>query len=63
MNRARLARLEQDPRVRTAALVCGTFHLDPVEYLEERDAFKLLVRIAAHNVLQNEADKANKARR
>lgn len=59
--RARLERLEHDPRVRTAALVCSTFHLDPVAYLDERDPFKLLLRIAAHNVVQTETSKASKA--
>lgn len=59
--RARLERIERDPRVRTAALVCSTFHLDPVAYLDERDPFKLLIRIAAHNVVQTETSKASKA--
>lgn len=55
-----LARLMGDSRVRAAALVGATFGLDPVELLAERSPFRVNVRIAAHNVIQNEARKANK---
>jgi hypothetical protein len=47
-------------RVRSAALVGETFGLDPVAILEETDELKVLVRLAAHNVVQNEIRKANK---
>lgn len=49
--------LERDGRVRAAAIVAHTFHLDPVRVLAEGDAFKRLVRIAAHNIIQNQANK------
>lgn len=55
-----LNRLMGDRRVRAAALVGATFGLDPVELLAERSPFRVNVRIAAHNYLQNEARKANK---
>lgn len=57
---AELARLTSDGRVRAAALVAATFRLDPVAVLEERDPLKVNVRIAAHNYLQNEAEKARR---
>lgn len=57
---AELARLMGDGRVRAAALVGSTFHLDPVALLEEADPLKVNVRIAAHNYLQNEAEKARR---
>ena len=47
-----------DGRLRSAALVGDKFGLDPVVVLEEPDSFKVLVRIAALNYLQNEAEKA-----
>lgn len=49
--------LEASGRVRAAALVASTFHLDPVEVLAERDPLRRLIRIAAHNVIQTEANK------
>jgi hypothetical protein len=49
-----------DGRVRAAALVAATFHLDPVAVLDEPDPLKVNVRIAAHNYLQNEAEKARR---
>lgn len=52
--------LEQDPRVRGAARVAATFHLDPVTVLSERVTLRRLVRIAAHNIVQTEASKAAK---
>ena len=55
---AQLARLMGDGRLRSAALVGDKFGLDPVVVLEEPDSFKVLVRIAALNYLQNEAEKA-----
>lgn len=57
---AELTRLTNDGRVRAAALVGKTFHLDPVALLEETDPLKVNVRIAAHNYLQNEAEKARR---
>ena len=57
---AELARLTGDGRVRAAALVAATFHLDPVAVLDEPDPLKVNVRIAAHNYLQNEAEKARR---
>lgn len=51
---AELARLMGDGRLRAAALVGETFGLDPAELLAERDPFKVKVRVAAHNYLQNE---------
>lgn len=57
---ARIKRLEADGRVRTAALVASTFNLDPVAVLDEPDVLKRLVRLAAHNVIQTETEKANK---
>ena len=59
---AQLARLAADGRVRAAALIGSTFNLDPVAILEERDPVKVLVRLAAHNYLQNEAEKAHRKR-
>lgn len=53
----RLAALVADVRLRTAATIAATFHLDPVEVLAEGDAFKSLVRIAAHNYVQTQANK------
>lgn len=57
---ARLARLERDYRIRTVALVADTFKLDPVALLEEPDELKRLIRLAAHNVVQTETEKAQK---
>lgn len=51
------AHLEADGRVRTAALVGHTFHLDPVVLLEERRPLARLVRIAAHNIVIREQNK------
>lgn len=56
--RARLARLEADVRVRAAGAVAALFHLDPVLVLEESDPLKADVRIAAHNAVQDERNKA-----
>lgn len=53
----RLAKLEADPRVRAAALVAYTFHLDPAVVIGEEDQLKASVRIAAHNVVQSEERK------
>lgn len=53
-----LARLEASSRLRTAAIIGDTFNLDPVFVLEEDDALRRLVRIAAHNVVQDETRKA-----
>ena len=36
------------------------FRLDPVAVLDERDEFKESVRIAAHNVISREIEKAHK---
>lgn len=55
---AQLARLSADGRVRAAALVGYTFKLDPVMILEESDSLRALVRLAAHNYLQTEREKA-----
>lgn len=55
-----IRRLEGDYRIRNAALVAETFGLDPVLLLEEVDPFKALVRLAAHNAVQNEHEKAAK---
>lgn len=52
-----------DQRIRSAAIVGDKFGLDPVAVLEETDPFKVLVRIAALNYLQNEAEKAAKRRK
>lgn len=57
---AQLVRLMGDGRLRAAALVGQTFGQDPAALLEESDPFKVLVRLAAHNYLQNEAEKAHK---
>ncbi|MEG1971246.1 MAG: hypothetical protein RR101_14135 [Burkholderiaceae bacterium] len=56
----RLARLAKDPRVQAAALIGHLFKVDPVIVLDEKDPLKVLVRIAAHNFVQNERNKANK---
>lgn len=56
--KARLARLEADVRVRAAAMVAELFALDPAAVLAERDPLKVDVRIAAHNVVQDERRKA-----
>ena len=56
--KARLARLEADVRVRAAAIVAATFRLDPVLVLAEVDPLKADVRIAAHNIVQDEERKA-----
>lgn len=50
--------LEADPRLRTAAIIASTFHLDPVDVLGESDRVKRLVRLAAHNVIQRELNRA-----
>lgn len=52
--------LEADNRVRSAALVGQTFGLDPVMLLKEPDEFRVLVRLAAHNIVQSETTKANR---
>lgn len=57
----RLDTLEADARIRSAALVGETFGLDPVLLLAETDELKVLVRLAAHNVVQNETRKANRS--
>jgi hypothetical protein len=57
----RLETLEHDHRIRSAALIGDTFGLDPVLILEETDELKVLVRLAAHNVVQTETRKANRA--
>lgn len=57
---AQLARLEADGRVRAAALVADTFKLDPVTVLAEPDLLNRLLRLAAHNVIQTETEKAHK---
>lgn len=58
--RAQLAALEADPRLRGAARVAATFHLDPVLLLSEPDPFRRLERIAAHNVVMADEAKANR---
>ncbi len=58
--RALLARLVADPRVRAAAVIGDTFGIDPVAVLEERDPFKRLVRLAANNLLNAERERASK---
>lgn len=56
-----LARLEADVRVRNAALIAHTFPgLDPAAILDERDPLKRLLRLAAHNVVQDEAERARR---
>lgn len=57
---AQLAYLAADGRVRAAAFVADTFKLDPVAVLAEREPLNVLIRLAAHNLLQNEADKARR---
>lgn len=49
--------------MRAAAVVADTFALDPVAVLEERDPFKRLIRIAAHNIVQTETRKAQERAR
>lgn len=61
--KARLARLEADVRVRAAAIVAATFHLDPAAVLDELDPLKADVRIAAHNVVQTAREQAARARK
>lgn len=59
--KARLARLEADARVRAAAIVAHTFPgLDPVAVLAEVDPLKRDLRIAAHNVVVDEENKAQR---
>lgn len=53
---ARVEWLASDPRVRAAAIVASTFHLDPVALLADPSSLNREVRIAAHNVVQNEAN-------
>lgn len=60
---AQLERLSRDGRIRAAALIADTFKLDPVAVLEERDELKRNVRLAAHNLIQTEAEKAYKSRK
>lgn len=55
---AQLVRLQSDGRVRAAAVVAETFHLDPVALLDEPDELKVLIRLAAHNHIQTEAKRA-----
>lgn len=50
--------LTADVRVHNAALIAHTFRLDPVLLLEERDPLKRLLRLVAHNIVQQEASKA-----
>lgn len=57
---AQLTRLTGDVRVKAAALVGASFGIDPVVLLDERDPLRTLIRIAAHNHLQNEKKRANK---
>lgn len=57
---AQLARLAADGRVRAAALIADTFKLDPVAVLAERDPLKVLIRLAAHNLLQDMHEKARR---
>lgn len=52
------AQLEGDGRIRAAALIADTFKLDPLTVLEEPDLLRRLVRLAAHNVVQTEAKRA-----
>ena len=54
----RLTTLEADTRVRAAALIGDTFGLDPIAVLAERDPLRRLIRIAAHNIVQNEHQRA-----
>lgn len=58
---AELTRLMGDGRIIAAARVGASFGLDPVALLAERDPFNTKVRVAAHNVLQNDAKRAEKA--
>lgn len=53
-------RLEGDGRVKVAALIGSEFGLDPVTLLQETDPLKRLVRLAAYNVVQHEANAAAK---
>ena len=50
--------------LQTAARVSDTFHQDVLRMLEDPDAFRWAVRVAAHNVVIREKneqqDKANK---
>jgi len=52
-------RLEDDSRVRAAALIAATFGLDPVAVLEERRPLAVLVRLAAHNIVVREENRRN----
>lgn len=54
-----LARLEKDARVREAAVVAYSLKLDPVAILDEPSLLKRLLRVAAHNVIQDELKRAN----
>lgn len=58
---AQLARLARDGRVYAAAHIADTFKLDPVAVLAERDPLNALIRLAAHNLLQNEAERRHQA--
>lgn len=58
--KALLGRLEADPRVRDAALIGEVFGLDPVAVLDEPKPFRRLLRVAAHNVVQDERERAEK---
>lgn len=56
-----LAKLEKDPRVRDAGAVAYLFGIDPVLILEERSALRRLLRLAAHNAVQDERNRAHDA--
>lgn len=45
--------------MRTAALVAETFGIDPVLVIEESSTLRTLIRLAAHNIVQGERNKAN----
>lgn len=47
--------------MREAAVVAYTLKLDPVAVLDEPSVLKRLLRVAAHNVVQDETAKANRA--
>jgi hypothetical protein len=49
-----------DVRVRSAAFVAYTFQLDPVLVLSEPSTFNRCIRLAAHHVIQDEQERANK---
>lgn len=51
--------LEDNGRVRAAALIAATFGLDPVAVLEERRPLARLIRLAAHNTVVREENRRN----